>query len=85
MAELCNLSENQFRRVFNQHTGMSPKRYVDKLRMQQACEILSSTVSPIAEVAHQFGYSDPYHFSRRFKDIIGLSPENYRNSYSLHQ
>ncbi|MFZ2658425.1 MAG: AraC family transcriptional regulator [Victivallales bacterium] len=78
MAEFCSLSEAQFRRVFYVHTGTSPKDYVDRLKIMQAAETLSNSTDSIANIAIQFGYSDPFHFSRRFKQITGLSPENYR-------
>ncbi|HCE46278.1 MAG TPA: hypothetical protein DET40_22255 [Lentisphaeria bacterium] len=78
MAEFCSLSEAQFRRVFYGHTGTSPKNYVDRLKIMQAAENLSNSTESVADIAIQFGYSDPFHFSRRFKQITGLSPENYR-------
>ncbi len=78
MAEFCSLSEAQFRRVFYAHTGTSPKDYVDRLKIMNAAESLSYSTGSIAEIARNFGYSDPFHFSRRFKQITGLSPENYR-------
>jgi len=78
MAEFCSLSEAQFRRVFHAHTDTSPKDYVDRLKIMQAAEALSSSGGGIARIAMQFGYSDPFHFSRRFKQITGISPEKYR-------
>ncbi len=83
MAQFCSLSENQFRRLFRKRTGLSPKLFVDTLRMRQAAERLCSGQECIAAIASSFGYSDPYHFSRRFKDVMGLSPEQYRKSYLL--
>ena len=78
MAEFCSLSEAQFRRVFYANTGTSPKNYVDRLKIMQAAESLSNSGGTIANIAFNFGYSDPFHFSRRFKQITGLSPEKYR-------
>ncbi len=78
MAEFCNLSEAQFRRVFFAYTGTSPKEYMDRLKIMQAAETLSNSTDSIANIANQFGYPDPFHFSRRFKQITGLAPEKYR-------
>jgi AraC-like DNA-binding protein len=78
MAEYCNLSEPQLRRVFHSYTGMAPKNYIDRLKIQQAAESLANSDEPIADIAEKFGYLDPFHFSRRFKQLQGISPSGYR-------
>ena len=83
MAEMCNLSIDQLRRVFFQRTGVKPKIYVDRLKLNRAAEYLVGTNHPVSEVAERFGYRDQYHFSRRFKAVMGISPQSYRNSFSL--
>jgi len=83
MAELCNLSVDQLRRVFFQRTGINPKTYVDRLKINHAAEFLINFDMPVAQVAEHFGYQDPYHFARRFKAILGISPGQYRNSVAV--
>ena len=85
MAEMCNLSIDQLRRVFFQRTGVKPKIYVDRLKLNRAAEYLVSSDHPVSEVAERFGYRDQYHFSRRFKAVMGMSPQSYRNSFALLQ
>lgn len=85
MASFCNLSKNQFRRVFRERTGINPKKYVDEIKITHAAGMLCSSDATVADVAESFSYSDPFHFSRRFKEITGLSPENYRKRFSLKQ
>ncbi len=80
MAELCNISTSQLRRIFLSHTGTSPKQYVDTLKLRSSAERLLSSGKRIAEIAEEFGYRDPYHFSRRFKAMMGVSPEQYRRN-----
>ena len=77
MAEMCNLSPDQLRRVFFQHTGVTPKLYVDKLKLNRAAAYMISSGCSVADAASRFGYQDPYHFSRRFKAIMGTSPRRY--------
>jgi len=77
MAEYCNLSKNQFRVVFKQRTGMSPKHYIDQVKIKCAFEQLCGS-STIVEIAEMLGYRDPYHFSRRFKILTGMAPTHYR-------
>ena len=78
MAEFCQLSNDQMRRLFVRHTGVMPKVYIDRMKIQHAAELLISRQLRIAEIAAELGYVDQYHFSRRFKQIMGLSPRQYR-------
>jgi AraC-like DNA-binding protein len=81
MAEFCNLSEAQFRRVFRDQTGILPKIYVDQLKIRQVAERLAHSKDSIARIAGEFGYVDPFHFSRRFKKLTGFSPTRYREEF----
>ncbi len=80
MADQCNLSRDQFRRVFHQRTGINPKLFIDRSKLNKAAEMLINTRNSIAEIAARFGYEDQYHFSRRFKSIFGISPSRYRET-----
>lgn len=81
MAEYCNLSIEQFRRIFEKHTGMLPKLYADRLKLNRAADLLVSSKMKIADIAQILKYRDCYHFSRRFKQLMGLSPKHYRWSF----
>ena len=81
MAEYCNLSAIQFNRVFKKKTGITPKNYIDNLKMQLAAEMLADASVSINEISSNLGYLDQYHFSRRFKQLKGQSPQNYRRLY----
>jgi len=83
MAEYCHLSENQFRRLFRQRTGMSPKHYSDCLKMQIASEKLLSSKNGLDHIAGQLGYIDRFHFSKVFKRIKGISPDQFRRQYPM--
>ena len=61
--------------------GVLPKLYIDKLRLNKAAELLVETNLNIAEIAEMMGYQDPFHFSRRFKAVIGFSPQQYRREF----
>lgn len=85
LAEFCHLSTDQLRRNFMRHTGMLPKQYIEELKIRQAAVLLLDSRLTVTEVAAKFGYLDPYHFSRRFKQRVGVSPEKYRHAYILEQ
>ena len=84
MAEYCEMSGAHFRHVFRQYTGQTPKRYLDESIIRQSAVLLCSSNMAVHQVAEHFAYHDPYHFSRRFKQITGFSPEHYRASFKLH-
>jgi len=81
MAEFCNISPSQFKRLFRKKTNMSPKGYLDNFKMQMAAEMLSDRSAPIKNIAAALGYLDQYHFSRRFKQLTGHTPTDYRQFF----
>ena len=83
MAEFCGFSKDHFRRIFKKETGMLPKTYIDKIKMQRASELLTSGNEKVANIAEKLSYHDPYHFSRRFKQITGFSPGQYRKEFGI--
>jgi AraC-like DNA-binding protein len=85
MAEFCNISENYLRQLFHSQTGMSPKEYLDSIKMNRATELLTTSDLKIYQIAERLGYSDAYHFNRRFSNVIGISPGKYRKQFSPHQ
>ena len=82
MAAYCKVRPSYFRTIFKEYTGQSPKRYIDEIRIRRAADLLSSSHLTVHEVAERFEYQDPYHFSKRFKQITGFSPSEYRNSFN---
>jgi AraC-like DNA-binding protein len=78
LAALANMSEPSFRAAFARATGTSPRRYLEELRMDQAARALVETDRTVTEIAHAVGYDDPYHFSRVFRRVNGVSPRGYR-------
>ena len=85
LAEQASISTESLRKRFLEYTGMLPKAYIEESKLRGCCELLISSNLSIREVAKRFGYSDPYHFSRRFKIHMGVSPEIYRQQYVYAQ
>ncbi len=80
---LSGLSQSQLFRRFKAETGNSPIGWLRKERIVLASYVLRTTEKPIAQVALQCGYQDPFHFSRDFKRMQGLSPRAYRAQAQL--
>lgn len=78
MAEVACLSVRRFRQVFEESTGLPPKKYFDRMRMETASEMLRTTPCSISLIADQLGYSSQFHFSKAFKAHFGIAPREYR-------
>lgn len=85
MADYCGLEEERFRRLFRQTTGQRPKTYLDTYKLQLAQNWLQKTNWTLRNISRRLGYRDEYHFSRRFKELIGASPDLFRKSNPLPQ
>ena len=81
MTEFCNISISQLNRLFKKETGMTAKNYIDNIRMDIATEMLASSSTTVRQIAMELGYSDPYHFSRRFKELKGYAPMQYKELF----
>jgi len=80
VAEASGLSKYHLDRVFKQSTGLSPSRYMTNLRLDKAKLLLTNSLTPIADVAVELGFSDQSHFTHVFKRFIGVTPKAYRLS-----
>jgi PAS domain S-box-containing protein len=78
LAALVHKSVSQFERVFRASFGLSPARYVQKIRLQQTCRRLATTNDKIVEIAVSCGFYDHSHFTRSFRADFGVSPGAYR-------
>ena len=64
--------------VFAKDTGMSLSTFLQRLRVEEACKLLSGTDMRLSDIAETVGYSDAKHFSRVFHKHKGFSPREFR-------
>jgi AraC family transcriptional regulator of arabinose operon len=74
----ANLSVSKFSVLFKTRMGYSPIEYFNLLKIQKACQLLSSTDLRINEVGREVGFNDAYYFSRLFRSALNQSPKEYR-------
>ena len=79
MARLAALSPSQLHRTFKQRLGTSPITWLRHERINRARRLLAERDLTVAEVGRRCGYADPYHFSRDFRRLCGLSPSLFRS------
>ncbi|BAZ38516.1 transcriptional regulator [Calothrix sp. NIES-4101] len=75
IADEIGMSKYHFARLFKQSTGLSPYQYVIKCRIERAKILLSKEKRRISEVASMVGFSDQSQFSRHFKRLVGVTPQ----------
>ncbi|HEX4407143.1 MAG TPA: AraC family transcriptional regulator [Xanthobacteraceae bacterium] len=80
LADITGLSRCYFARAFKRSVGMPPHHYLMQRRLECAKKLLADTEMPLAQVALESGFSDQSHFSRRFRQVIGITPRSYRRS-----
>jgi transcriptional regulator GlxA family with amidase domain len=78
LAELVGLSACYFARAFKQSAGVSPHRFVLQTRVDRVKHLLAETELPLAQIAVATGFADQSHFTRRFHQLVGLTPSRFR-------
>ncbi len=71
-------------RRFRQETGLTALEYLQKVRIERSCELLSGSELQIQEIAREVGYEDVKFFGKVFRKLLHMSPGEYRRmtSYS---
>lgn len=83
LAALVQLSPSRFAHLFRDALGVSPGRYLQRVRVERASQLLARTSLPIAEVMRLVGCPDPSHFTRSFRSHFGMGPGEYRRRCAL--
>ncbi len=78
LSKMCYLSEGHFCRFFKSATGRSAIDYVNEYRIERAAVMLENTDESVGEIAARVGFDDANYFSRTFKKIKKISPQDFR-------
>lgn len=76
LADLCNMSESNFRRLFHNYSELSPISYRNWLRMKHAKELLKTGLYSVSEAATIVNIDDPFYFNKMFKHYFNTAPSN---------
>jgi AraC-like DNA-binding protein len=70
--------QDYFSRQFQRFTGMRPLHYVHEKRIERAQYLIATSSAPYADIAEQLGFESLPHFSKVFKKVTGMTPNQYR-------
>lgn len=84
LAELVGQSVSAFSRYFRRHTGVPFVQYVNRLRINLACQLLMSGELNITDICYQVGFNNLSNFNRQFLSLKGMSPSRWRAYQQLN-
>ena len=76
----ANMSPSKLKRLFKQIFGNSIFSYYQEFRMKEAARLLKEEKQSVSDVGYQLGFTNLSHFSRVFKEHIGIKPKQYSRS-----
>ena len=79
VADYASLNPRYLLRLFKQHIGITPTRYLWRLRAEKGVYLLHQSRLNINQIAEQCGFQSPHHFSRHIKEYYGKSPSQLRS------
>jgi AraC-like DNA-binding protein len=72
------MSESQFSRFFRRQTGNTFTDFVNRIRVNLACQLLMETDRQVTHICYEVGFQNVANFNRRFRDIKGMTPSEFR-------
>lgn len=83
LSKLVGRSNSQIGRICHRHLNKSPGKWVNQCRIDHSCHLLGHRDISVQLVAERSGFKDPFHFSRLFKQIMGVPPLKYRKQQNV--
>lgn len=78
IAEAATLSPSRLSRVFKDEMGISPGKYLRRIRMQKASSLLATSRLSVKQIMAMAGYDNKGHFVRQFRKTFDVTPSEYR-------
>lgn len=79
VAKKVGLSPSRLAHLFKEVVGETPMNFRESIRLNYAKQLIIGTNMSIKQIAEAINYDCPFHFSKRFKSRLGLSPKQFRN------
>jgi AraC-like DNA-binding protein len=78
LAQLCGYTPSAFSRAFRRRTGVTFVAYVNGMRINRACLMLTTSDRPITDICFDVGFNNVSNFNRRFLAVTSMTPRSYR-------
>lgn len=85
LAQRLGIAYSYFRREFKRHTGLSPRKYANQVRLEKARRLLATSDTPLKAIADALGFSSQYHLSTSFKRRYRIAPIQWRREMTLRR
>jgi AraC-like DNA-binding protein len=84
LSRYAGMERSAFSRFFRRHTSVPFIQYVNRLRINRACELLITSEMPVTDICYACGFSNLSNFNRHFLSHKNMPPTKFRNSYLLN-
>ncbi len=81
LAKMLHVCNKYFTSLFIAHTGLSPKQYIIKTKIERACHLLKYSSKSVAEISDELNFFSPSYFIYTFNKHQGKTPAQYRKEY----
>ena len=78
VASFLSITTEYLSTLFNREMNKNFAAFVNEFRISHSKRLLNSTNLKIYEIAEKVGFTDPKYFNKVFKDIVGISPKEFR-------
>ncbi len=80
VSDVACMTTNSFCRFFKKMTNKSYVQFLNEVRIRNASRLLAQDDLPVSDVCYKVGYNSITNFNKQFKQIMGVTPNNFRNS-----
>lgn len=81
IADIAHMSATAFCRYFKHHTRKTYSRFLNEIRVGQACKMLVDDQLSVSQICYQSGFNNISNFNRQFKKIVGSTPSQYQKQH----
>ena len=83
LGAVVGLSGSRLGHLFRKQVGLTPVQFLERQRLERACQLLEFSSRPIHSIAEELGFENPFYFTLRFKRHLGQNPRDYRKTHTV--